>query len=136
MSNLRSDGRIAGSGGGAGSESEACGAFFDDPGNVILHVAAETFPAIIGAAERGKVMEVWLARGQRFELFAIVELAFVASAVNHPDLFALAAIDAGVRAGLRKKPLCEAAHGSDAGAGGDEDGVGDGRRKTKWPCGP
>ena len=71
-------------------------------------------------------MEVGFALGQGFEFFAVVEFAFVAGAVDHPDFFAFAAIDAGVGAGFRKEPLRESAHGGDAGAGGDKDGVGDG----------
>ena len=106
-------------------QTEACGALFYDACDVILDIAAETFPAFVGAAERGDVVEVGLALGQGFEFLAVVELAFVAGSVDHPDLFAFAAVDAGVGAGLRKEPLREAAHGGDAGAGGDKDGVGD-----------
>src|SRR5258708_1702390 len=71
-------------------------------------------------------MEVWLARGKGFELFAVVELAFVAGAIHEPDIFALAAIDARVGAGPWEQPLRKTAHGSDTCACGNKDGVGDG----------
>ena len=106
--------------------AEARGAFLNDACNVVLHVTPESFPTIVSTAQSGEVVEVGLARGESFELVAIVELALVARAVNEPDILALAAVEAGVGAVLRKEPLREATHRCDSRAGCDQDGVGDG----------
>jgi len=103
--------------------AEPGGALFDDAGEVILDVAAEAGPALLGAAQSGEVMEVGMARRKCLELFVVVEIRFVACAVDEPDIFSVGEV--GTVDG--KEVLEEAAHGSDAGSGSDEDGVGDGR---------
>ena len=113
---------MAGSTGGAGSGWPRAAARSYDLFDVHLDVAAEAGPAIVGAAEGGQVVEVGLASLEGFELLAIVDVSLVAGAVDEPYLLAVAAVGT---AGW-KQVLGEAAHGSDAGAGGDEDGVGDG----------
>ena len=107
--------------------AKACGAFLDDGADVVLNIAAQAGPAFVGTAERGKVMEVGITGGEGFEFFAIVELGFMARTVYAPDFLAFATI----RSTLREEPLHEAAHGGDTGAGGDEDGVGDGRAQDE-----
>jgi len=122
---------IEGSTGGWEREAETVGALLDDFGGVLLHVAAQSGPGREGAGERGQVMEVGLTAGEGFELFLVVDVGFVTGAVDEPDVFAVAAILSRIWAGVRsvfwgKQPLREPAHGGDAGAGGEKDGVGDG----------
>jgi len=77
--------------------------------------------------------EVGFALGQRFKLFAIVEFALVACAINHPDVFAFAAVDSRVGACLGEKPLRKGAHGGDAGSGGNKNRIGDGLFQHEVP---
>src|SRR5579863_2200164 len=84
---------VGGKHGGVGrwhgqGDAETCGAFFNDAGYVILHIAAKALPTLVGAAERGQVVEVRFAGGEGFEFFAVVKFAFVAGAVDHPDFLA------------------------------------------------
>ena len=90
--------------------------------------------SLIGTAERGQVMEVGLARGERFELLLIVDFGLVAGAVDEPDFFALLR-SCRRRTRFREEPLGKAAHGSDAGSGCDKDGVGDGLLRHEMPVG-
>ncbi len=112
--------------------AEARGAVFDDLRDVILNVTAQAGPLGLGAAERGQVVEVGRALGQRGELVVVVHVGFVARAVDEPDLLALAAV--GAIGG--EEPLRVGAHGRDVRAGGDEDGIGDGllEHEAIRPC--
>jgi len=111
---------------GAGS---GVAAGFDDVAEILLDVATVADPLFAGTAECGDVVEVLVLGGYPIEVVAVVNLALVAGAVDEPDLFALAAVqdwvEAGVFALFREEPLGETSHGSDAGSGGYEDGVGE-----------
>jgi len=119
--------------GGLGQRhAETESALLDDLGGVLLHITAQSGPDGESARERGQVMEVGLAPGEGFELFLVVHVGFVTCAVDEPDVFAVAAVGAGVRSGFGgKEPLREATHGGDAGAGGEKDGVGYGLLKDE-----
>lgn len=103
-----------------------CAAGFYDGGEEFLDVAAMAQPLFAGAAQGSDVVEVRVFLRDALEVVAVVELAFVACSVNEPEVLAFAAIFPGVFARFGEKPLGEGAHGSDTGAGGDEDGVGEG----------
>jgi hypothetical protein len=95
----------------------------EDVGNVALDVAAEAFPSFVGTGESGQVAELRVGGGDAFEVVLVVDLGFVAGSVDQPEIFVF-----GEERGLvvGEEPLDKAEHGRDAGAGGDEDGVGEG----------
>jgi len=60
-----------------------------------------------------------MAQGQGLELRSIVNVGLMAGAVHQPDLLAFAA----VRTVFGEQPLRVAAHGRNAGSGGNQNGV-------------
>src|ERR1019366_847692 len=61
------------------------------------------------------------------ELLVIINVGFVAGAVDEPDLLAVAAVNTSARAVLRwKERPGKSAHRRDASAGGHQDGIGNG----------
>src|SRR5579863_951126 len=109
------------------TDAQARGAFFDNTGHMLLYVAAEAGPMLVGPAQRRHVMEIRLAGAERFEFISVVQFAFVARAINHPDVSPIAAIGAI----FGEQPLRITAHGSNAGSRGDKYGIGDGLTKNE-----
>jgi hypothetical protein len=93
-------------------------AMLENFGDMVLDVAGESGPSVVGAAEGGEVVEVRVLGGGFFEVVAVVDFGFVAGSVNEPDAGVLGQERRGV---FGEEPLHEAAHGRDSGAGGDED---------------
>src|SRR5205085_7841250 len=71
-------------------------------------------PGIFGAADSNEVMEVGILARHLLKLLAIVNIFGVAGSIDQPQ------VATGEARGMLKQPLHESAHGSDAGAGGDE----------------
>ena len=133
MSKFNSFGGVAGSTGGYGQRlAKPLGAFPNNSRNMVLHVAAEADPAVQRTAQCGQVVEIRMLCVERLELFLIVDIGFVAGAVDEPYLFAPATVGAT----LREEPLRIAAHGRNACSRCNQDRIGDGLMKHKVPMRP
>lgn len=93
----------------------------EDLGNVVLYIAAQAFPAFLGPAERGEIVEVVPLSGNLLEVFPVIDSCFVTGAINEPEIAALAA----VLSIFGEKVLDESEDRGDAGSGGNHDAVGE-----------
>src|ERR1700746_3271149 len=93
------------------------GATVDDFSDVLLHISAQAFPALIPAAEHWQVMKVLMLGGEREELVVVVNIFFGAAAEEQPELLVLMARV------VREEPLQHRAVRRDARAGRDEDRI-------------
>src|ERR1700729_1782819 len=57
----------------------------DNGGNMLLHVAAETFPPFVGTAQSRKVMEIGVLGSDALEILLVVDFRFVTRTVHQPE---------------------------------------------------
>ncbi len=84
---------------------------------MVLHVSAQSVPAVRAAAKRWKIVEVGVSLLDRQKFVAVVKPGLIARAIQQPELAILMPLR------LLKQPLRHSPHRSDTSTGRDKHGV-------------